>query len=111
MANTPSTLRGKRIPKSISKPTETAEAVAVVVESVVALPLKASKAHKSKLVRDSFTMPKDEYQVLGGHREVLLRTVASTRTRRRPSMPRPEASASRRRRFRRPRPSAQNRRS
>ena len=41
-----------------------AEAVAVVVESVVAIPLKASKAHKNKLVRDSFTMPKDEYQVL-----------------------------------------------
>jgi hypothetical protein len=64
MAETPSTLRGKRIPKSISKPTETGEAVAVVMESVVAIPVKAPKAHKNKLVRDSFTMPKDEYQVL-----------------------------------------------
>ncbi len=27
-------------------------------------PVKPAKAHKPKLVRDSFTMPKDEYQVL-----------------------------------------------
>ncbi len=108
MAKTPSPLHTKRIPKSVSKPTETAEAAATVAESVVepapaakpaakapakkskppakakasaakpapakaAKPVEAdkpgeaakpAKAHKSKLVRDSFTIPKDEYQVI-----------------------------------------------
>ena len=35
-------------------------AVPVAVE----VPAKPAKAHKPKLVRDSFTMPKDEYQVI-----------------------------------------------
>ena len=95
MAKTPSPLHAKRVPKSVSKPTETAEAAATVAESAVAptakrtakkakpaasvakaatkaapaagaveAPVKPAKAHKPKLVRDSFTMPKDEYQVL-----------------------------------------------
>ena len=92
MAKIPSPLHTKRIPKSVSKPTETAEAAATVAESAVAptarraarkakpaasapVPKKAkssapftapvaAKIHKPKLVRDSFTMPKDEYQVI-----------------------------------------------
>ena len=92
MAKTPSPLHTKRVPKSVSKPTQTAEAAATVAESAVAppakraakkakpaaqvakaapkaapaaeAPVKPAKAHKPKLVRDSFTMPKDEYQVL-----------------------------------------------
>ena len=82
MAKIPSPLHAKRIPKSVSKPTTTAEAAATVAEAVVAPPAKAArktkpapvaakeavakpaKAHKPKLVRDSFTMPKDEYQAL-----------------------------------------------
>ena len=92
MAKTPSPLHAKRVPKSVSKPTETAEAAATVAESTVAptpkraakkakpaapvakatpkaapaaeAAVKPAKAHKPKLVRDSFTMPKDEYQVL-----------------------------------------------
>lgn len=104
MPKTPSPLHTKRIPKSVSKPTETAEAAATVAESVVeptppakratkgpakkatpatktkpavkakaaapapeAAPVvaaKPAKVHKPKLVRDSFTIPKDEYQVI-----------------------------------------------
>ena len=65
MARTPSPIHAKRIPKGVSKPTETAEAAATVAESAPPAPEPASaKAHKPKLVRDSFTMPKDEYQVL-----------------------------------------------
>ena len=92
MARTPSPLHSKPIPKRVSRPTETAvtaEAAASVAETAVAPPAKkapaASKkakrapaakeisgdaapapvrAHKPKLVRDSFTMPKDEYQVI-----------------------------------------------
>ena len=92
MAKTPSPLHTKRVPKSVSKHTETAEAAATVAESAVAptpkraakktkaaapaakaapkaapaaeAAAKPAKAHKPKLVRDSFTMPKDEYQVL-----------------------------------------------
>ena len=100
MAKIPSPLHVKRIPKNVSKPTETAEAAAAVAESSVApvrrraakkakpslptpAPKKAKppasasasdvapdrsarvvKLHKPKLVRDSFTMPKDEYQVI-----------------------------------------------
>ena len=97
MAKIPSPLHTKRIPKSVSKPTETAEAAATVAESAVAVtprrarakkakpaaaaPVakkaqpeaaaaapqaagKAAKGRKPKLVRDSFTMPKDEYQVI-----------------------------------------------
>ena len=117
MAKTPSPLHAKRVPKSVSKPTETAEAAATIAEAVVdlaaatkpaakAAPRKAvakaakpaakvakpsakapskpkapepaaaeapavapaavkpAKAHKHKLVRDSFTIPKDEYQVI-----------------------------------------------
>ncbi len=108
MARTPSPLHAKRIPKSVSRPTETAEAAATVAEAAIAppakpvakkakpatkkaqaaapvakaeaktpkspkaapvapeaeAPAKPAKAHKPKLVRDSFTMPKDEYQVL-----------------------------------------------
>jgi hypothetical protein len=96
VAKIPSPLHTKRIPRRVSKPTETAEAAASVAESAVAAaprraakkakpaapapatrkakptaPVaapedsdKVSKAHKPKLVRDSFTMPKDEYQVI-----------------------------------------------
>jgi hypothetical protein len=99
MAKTPSPLHAKRIPNSVSKPTETAEAAATLAETVVAAPAAkraakkakpaapvaraskavksvarpapavpvlsgTAKAHKPKLVRDSFTMPKDEYQVI-----------------------------------------------
>jgi hypothetical protein len=104
MPKTPSPLHTKRVPKSVSKPTETAEAAATVAEAVEApaapraakkvkatdktaklaagkakpatpavepksadaeaLAAKPAKAHKPKLVRDSFTIPKDEYQVL-----------------------------------------------
>ena len=90
----------KRVPKTVSRPTETAVAASVAVEAAEAAapvptvavraakkakvvapaarkPAKASavvepapladkpaKPHKPKLVRDSFTIPKDEYQVL-----------------------------------------------
>ena len=87
MAKTPSPLHTRRIPKSVSKPTPSAEASAVAAETTVApaakrgsrkaktaaaAPVaapapqaaKPAKAHKPKLVRDSFTMPKDEYQVI-----------------------------------------------
>lgn len=89
MARTPSPLHSKPIPKRVSKPTETAEAAATVAETAVTPPAKKAraanrkaksapadkeismdaapvpaKAHKPKLVRDSFTMPKDEYQVI-----------------------------------------------
>ncbi len=83
MAKIPSPLHTKRVPKSVSKPTTTAEAAATVAEAAVAPPakraakkagpapvaakeaaVKPAKLHKPKLVRDSFTMPKDEYQVL-----------------------------------------------
>ena len=79
MARTPSPLHTKRIPKRVSKPTETAEAAATVAEAAVApraakkakpapaakdIAAAPAKAHKPKLVRDSFTMPKDEYQVI-----------------------------------------------
>jgi hypothetical protein len=87
MAKTPSPLHARRIPGSVSKPTLGAEAAAVAAEASVAPAAKrgASKAktaaaapvaapapqaakpakvHKPKLVRDSFTMPKDEYQVI-----------------------------------------------
>jgi hypothetical protein len=90
MARIPSPIHAKSVPKRVSKPTETAEAAATVAESAVAparkraaakpraakagkavaapvaveAPAKPAKAHKPKLVRDSFTMPKDEYQVI-----------------------------------------------
>ncbi len=107
MAKTASPLHTKRIPKSVSEPTQTAEAAATLAESVVApapaarktkpaakkaaaakkakpaagkakdvaaqavpavatdaVAAKPAKAHKPKLVRDSFTIPKDEYQAL-----------------------------------------------
>lgn len=83
MAKIPSPLHTKRVPKSVSKPTTTAEAAATVAEAAVAPPAsraakktrpapvavnevaaKPAKVHKPKLVRDSFTMPKDEYQLL-----------------------------------------------
>ena len=94
MARIPSPIHAKSVPKRVSKPTETAEAAASVAESAVAparkraaakpkaakagkgvvasaavpvaveVPAKPAKAHKPKLVRDSFTMPKDEYQVI-----------------------------------------------
>ena len=120
MPRIPSPLHDKKIPRSVSKPTVTAEAAATIAESVVApatrkprsakpktavapkvksaksapaakkasaparkaaatkaAPAKKAKAdptpsstdkpakpHKPKLVRDSFTIPKDEYAVL-----------------------------------------------
>ena len=92
MPKTPSPLHAKRVPKSVSKPTETAEAAATVAETAVApvakkakvakpvatkaapstkkaaapatAEAKPAKGHKPKLVRDSFTIPKDEYQVM-----------------------------------------------
>ena len=94
MPKTPSPLHAKRVPKSVSKSTESAEAAATVAEAVAApaapraarkakaagktarpaapavepkaaeAAAKPAKAHKPKLVRDSFTIPKDEYQVL-----------------------------------------------
>jgi len=99
MAKIPSSPPMKRVPRSVSKPTETAEAAATIAQAVVDLapakaparkavavkaPAKAvkpasvdksevaqpvavdkpAKARKHKLVRDSFTIPKDEYQVI-----------------------------------------------
>jgi hypothetical protein len=84
MAKTPSPLHSRRVPKTVSPPTETAAAAATAAESAVvpaakraarkvrpAAPVAApevavrpAKSHKPKLVRDSFTIPKDEYQVL-----------------------------------------------
>ncbi len=40
------------------------ETVPAVVDVVDAVIVKPAKTHKPKLVRDSFTIPKDEYQVL-----------------------------------------------
>ncbi len=82
MTKTKSPLRAKRVAKAVSKPTGAAEAVATIpaaapvpevapkktkaaATSVVdGLADKPAKLHKPKLVRDSFTIPKDEYQVL-----------------------------------------------
>ena len=82
MAKTPSPIHAKRVPKKVSKPTIAARAAAVVAESAVTpvakpaagkkakpavappAPTKTAKVHKPKLVRDSFTMPKDEYQAI-----------------------------------------------
>ena len=80
MAKIPGPLHPRRVPKNVSKPTTTAQAAATVAEAVVAAPARraakktrpapvaareaVAKAHKPKLVRDSFTMPKDEYQAL-----------------------------------------------
>lgn len=88
MAKLPSPIHTKRVPRSVSKPTTTAEAAATIAEAAVAPAAKRSrktpkaaikvaapaaapaavakpaKAHKPKLVRDSFTMPKDEYQAI-----------------------------------------------
>jgi hypothetical protein len=84
MPKTPGPLHAKRVPKTVGKPTETAAAAATVAEAVLtplprraakkvkaAAPVvasevvaKAAKVHKPRLVRDSFTIPKDEYQVL-----------------------------------------------
>jgi hypothetical protein len=84
MATTASPSRGKRTPKPASGPAGTAEAAATIAGSVAAAPpkrlsgksrpaspapaaeavAKPPKPNKPKLVRDSFTMPKDEYQVL-----------------------------------------------
>ena len=85
MAKTPSPIPAKRVPRKVGKPTVTAKATAVVAESAVATvakpaagkkarpgvvpvaspaPTKTAKVHKPKLVRDSFTMPKDEYQAI-----------------------------------------------
>src|SRR5471030_639466 len=46
----------KRAPAKAKKP--------AAVEAVVEAPAKPAKPPKAKLVRDSFTIPKDEYQVL-----------------------------------------------
>ena len=62
MPKTPSPLHAGRVPKTVSKPAGTAAAAAPVVAAEVVA--KADKVHKPKLVRDSFTIPKDEYQVL-----------------------------------------------
>jgi hypothetical protein len=84
MPKTPSPLHARRVPKTVSKPTGAAAAAATAAEAVVtpaprraakkvepAPPVvaaevvaKPAKVHKPKLVRDSFTIPKDEYQVL-----------------------------------------------
>lgn len=84
MTKTKSPLRARRVAEAASKPAERAEAVAAVPEVAVAPVLngaakkvkaaatvvangmvdKPAKPHKPKLVRDSFTIPKDEYQVL-----------------------------------------------
>ena len=92
MAKTPSPLHIKRIPKSVSAPTPSVDAA--VAESAVTPPAKkarpapkkalvgvkeakaaapvvvtepsakSARTNKLKLVRDSFTMPKDEYQAI-----------------------------------------------
>ena len=86
MAKTPSPARTRRLPRTVSKPAATpparpaaaqasaapaagrvASKPAAAASVAVALPqaaAKPAKAHKPKLVRDSFTMPKDEYQVI-----------------------------------------------
>jgi len=85
MAKVPSPLQSKSITNSVSSPSETAEsavspapkpaapaakkgkpaAKASVAPAAAEAPaVKPAKAHKPKLVRDSFTIPKDEYQVL-----------------------------------------------
>ena len=84
MTKTKSPLRAKRVAKAVSKPTGAAEAVATIPAAAAApvpkvapkktkaaptsvvdgLADKPAKLHKPKLVRDSFTIPKDEYQVL-----------------------------------------------
>ena len=81
MAKTPSPTRTKPAARRASKPAVAVEAAAspaprraaakkakpaaaVVAVVAVAPAAKPAKAHKPKLVRDSFTMPKDEYQAL-----------------------------------------------
>ena len=81
MAKTPSPTRTKPAARRASKPAvavaaaaspaprraaakKAKPAAAVVAVVAVAPAAKPAKAHKPKLVRDSFTMPKDEYQAL-----------------------------------------------
>jgi len=86
MPKTPSVLPTKRIPKSASAPAATlaaavpeaptektrpapaaksrARPAAAAPEATPMGADKPAKAHKPKLVRDSFTIPKDEYAVL-----------------------------------------------
>jgi len=47
-----------------AKAAPVAKAGAEAVPAAAAAPAKPAKAHKPKLVRDSFTIPKDEYAVL-----------------------------------------------
>jgi hypothetical protein len=49
-----------RVAARRKSPSKNVEVVQVVIEQVA----KPAKPHKPKLVRDSFTIPKDEYQVL-----------------------------------------------
>ncbi|MES2106882.1 MAG: hypothetical protein V4634_22880 [Pseudomonadota bacterium] len=53
-----------RKPVAATKPVASKPAVKPVVAKPVVLPV-AAKAKKAKLVRDSFTMPESEYEVLG----------------------------------------------
>ena len=52
------------VTKSAAKKTRVAAAAPAAPAAEAQAPAKPVKAHKPKLVRDSFTMPKDEYQVL-----------------------------------------------
>jgi hypothetical protein len=80
MPKTKSPLPAARVAKAVTESTGTAAATAAIPEAVAAptprgaakkvkaatngVADKPAKPHKPKLVRDSFTIPKDEYQVL-----------------------------------------------
>lgn len=75
MPKTKSPLPAARVAKAVTESTGTAAATAAMPEAVAApakkvkaatngVADKPAKPHKPKLVRDSFTIPKDEYQVL-----------------------------------------------
>lgn len=61
----PATQRSKATPKkSVRKPQTKLAAKSAKAGKKPAAPAKPSKAKKPKLVRDSFTIPKDEYAAL-----------------------------------------------
>lgn len=82
MIKAPSSSSSRRVPKTVSAPAGTvavsggraSAALPVkraarkikgqVSAAIPAAEVKPAKAHKPKLIRDSFTIPKDEYQVL-----------------------------------------------
>ncbi|SDG36126.1 MULTISPECIES: hypothetical protein [unclassified Duganella] len=63
----------KPAPKAVAKPAPKAAAKPKTTTKPVAAAPEVKKAHKEKLVRDSFTMPEAEYAVLGQVKKAALK--------------------------------------